>query len=79
MHKDVADEIKGIFKGPFHLDERSEIEWLETNGSGAFCCSTLIEKHDRKYHGLLVSPVDDHEGRYHILSAIDAVFHIGKD
>jgi len=46
-------------------------EWLETNGAGGFCASTAIERNDRKYHGLLVCPTAGHEGRYHILSAVD--------
>ena len=46
-------------------------EWLETNGAGAFCCSTVTERNDRKYHGLLVTPVKGREGRYHILSSVE--------
>ncbi len=54
------------------------IEWLETNNCGGFCCSTTMERNTRKYHGLLVSPVNGHEGRFHILSAVDAELRDGS-
>ena len=47
------------------------IEWLETDGAGAFACSTETERNDRKYHGLLATPIDGAEGRFHILSSVD--------
>ena len=53
-------------------------EWLETNNAGAFASSTLTERNDRKYHGLLVTPVPGHEGRYNILSAVDAFLKDGS-
>ncbi|HAK44658.1 MAG TPA: hypothetical protein DCO79_01885 [Spirochaeta sp.] len=68
------ENLDGVFRCPFLLDGKSKTEWLETNGTGAFASSTIIERNDRKYHGLLVTPIDGYEGRYHILSAVDAVF-----
>ncbi|MBI9105398.1 MAG: glycogen debranching enzyme family protein [Spirochaetales bacterium] len=56
--------------GPFELD--NDLEWLETNQAGAFCCSTVLDCPSRKYHGLLVTPIEGAEGRYHILSSVDA-------
>ena len=53
-------------------------EWLETNGSGGFCCSTDTERNERKYHGLLVCPVRGYEGRYHFLSAADSALLDGS-
>lgn len=68
----MNDELNGIFRKTVPFGESASVEWLETNNAGAFCASTIIEKHERKYHGLLVTPVEGREGRYHILSAIDA-------
>ena len=79
MSEEANREVHGIFKGPFRIEDSTQREWLETNEAGAYCCSTIIERHDRKYHGLLVSPAPGFEGRYHILSAVDAVFHADSD
>ena len=42
----------------------SKIEWLETNGTGAFAMGTVAGANTRRYHGLLVAslrpPVDRH-------------------
>ncbi|MDC7126018.1 MAG: amylo-alpha-1,6-glucosidase [Spirochaetales bacterium] len=54
------------------VEEGCRYEWLETNGAGAFASSSIIECHSRKYHGMLVTPLDGKEGRYHILSSIEA-------
>ena len=65
------DKLNGIFLKPEPYGDSSAVEWLETNNAGAFSASTLTGKNDRKYHGLLVTPVDGLEGRYHILSSVD--------
>ncbi len=62
----------GLYSGPLCLESGRDTEWLETNGAGAFAGSTIIECHTRKYHGLLVTPLPGREGRYHILSAVEA-------
>ena len=33
-------------------------EWLITNGIGGFASSTIIGANTRKYHGLLVAPLN---------------------
>ncbi|MDC7227118.1 MAG: amylo-alpha-1,6-glucosidase [Spirochaetales bacterium] len=71
--------LDGFFKAPFGLTDESCTEWLETNGIGAFASSTVIERHDRRYHGLLQTPVAEHEGRFSLLSAVDGVISAGKD
>ena len=42
-----ALEVKGDL-------ERAEIEWLHTNGAGAYAMSTVALMHTRRNHGLLV-------------------------
>ena len=47
-------------------------EILRTNRGGAFCNTTIIGCNTRKYHGLLVSPVKQHENRRFVfLSSLD--------
>ena len=63
-------KTKGIFGKPVTTGD--DVEWLETNGAGAFCSSSISDCPSRKYHGLLVTPLPGHEGRFHILSAVEA-------
>ena len=46
-------------------------EILRTNRAGAFACSTIVGCNTRKYHGLLIAPVEEMEGKYVFLSALD--------
>ena len=46
-------------------------EWLVTNGIGGFASSTIIGANTRKYHGLLVAPLNPPANRYVILSKLD--------
>ena len=47
-------------------------EVLRTNRGGSFCNTTIIGCNTRKYHGLLVCPVKQHENRrYVFLSSLD--------
>ena len=47
-------------------------EILRSNRAGSFCNTTIIGCNTRKYHGLLVSPVKQHENRrYVFLSSLD--------
>ncbi|MCP4750180.1 MAG: hypothetical protein GY866_04770 [Proteobacteria bacterium] len=54
------------------MDAGTDSEWLVTNGVGGFASSTVIDCPTRKYHGLLVTPLPGREGRFHILSAVEA-------
>lgn len=60
-----------------HILENTEkslkMEWLETNGLGAYASSTILDCHTRKYHGYFVSPIPEHTGRHVLLSKVDAV------
>lgn len=42
-------------------------EIIRTNRSGAYSCSTIIDCNTRKYHGLLICPLQNHGGQRHVL------------
>ncbi len=46
-------------------------EWLITNGIGGYASSSIIGCNTRKYHGLLVAPLNPPAMRFVILSKID--------
>lgn len=69
------NSLNGKFKAPFFPDTHGSIEWLETNNAGAYASSSIIELNNRKYHGLLVAPVEGFEGRFHILSSVDIILN----
>ena len=48
-----------------------QYEWLETNGLGGWCSSTLAGCNTRRYHGLLVAATDPPTGRTNLLSKLD--------
>jgi len=56
--------------------ERGRVEWLLTNGAGAYASSTVAQLHTRRYHGLLVAALDPPRGRHVILSHMDAVLEL---
>ncbi len=56
-----------------NLDMSMRKEYLRTNRSGAYACSTVIDCNTRKYHGLLVVPVPELDDTNHVLlSSLDA-------
>src|ERR1700747_3600593 len=46
-------------------------EWLETNGIGGFCSSTMIGLNTRRYHGLLTAATKPPVGRFVLLSKLE--------
>ena len=42
-------------------------EIVRSNRAGSYCSTTLIFCNTRKYHGLLVSPVEGLDGDRHVL------------
>jgi|APHig6443717497_1056834.scaffolds.fasta_scaffold25452_3 predicted glycogen debranching enzyme len=49
-------------------------EMIRTNRAGSYSSTTIVGCNTRKYHGLLVCPVDDFGGeRYVLLSSLDAM------
>ena len=46
-------------------------EWIITNGLGGFASSTIIGANTRKYHGLLIAPLDPPGKRHLLVSKVD--------
>ncbi|WP_430816068.1 glycogen debranching enzyme N-terminal domain-containing protein [Carboxylicivirga sp. RSCT41] len=47
-------------------------EFIRTNRAGSFASSTIINCNTRKYHGLLICPIDEFNGDNHVLlSSLD--------
>ena len=46
-------------------------EWIITNGLGGYASSTIIGMNTRKYHGLLVAPLNPPAQRYLLVSKVD--------
>ena len=47
-------------------------EILRSNRAGSYACTTVVGCNTRKYHGLLVSPLEDLDGEQHVLlSSLD--------
>ncbi|HWZ31389.1 MAG TPA: amylo-alpha-1,6-glucosidase [Bryobacteraceae bacterium] len=53
------------------FDRSSKIEWLETNGTGAFAMGTVAGVNTRRYHGLLVASLHPPVQRNVLLSRIE--------
>ena len=51
-------------------------EWIITNGLGGFASSTIIGANTRKYHGLLVAPLNPPAQRYLLVSKVDESINI---
>ena len=49
----------------------SKLEWLETNGTGAFAMGTVAGINTRRYHGLLVASLKPPVERYVLLSRVE--------
>ena len=58
-------------KDSISLENAIKKEWLLTNGIGGYSSSTMVGANTRKYHGLLVAPLDPPGKRYLILSKLD--------
>jgi len=48
--------------------QASRLEWLETNGTGAFAMGTVAGVNTRRYHALLVASLKPPVERYVLLS-----------
>ncbi|MCS7025277.1 MAG: amylo-alpha-1,6-glucosidase [Bryobacteraceae bacterium] len=49
----------------------SELEWLETNGSGGFAMGTVAGANTRRYHSLLTVSLQPPVERYNLLSRVE--------
>ncbi|MBX9600389.1 MAG: amylo-alpha-1,6-glucosidase [Bryobacteraceae bacterium] len=52
----------------------SRLEWLETNGTGAFAMGTVAGANTRRYHGLLIASLRPPVERYVLLSRVEEEF-----
>ena len=46
-------------------------EWIVTNGLGGFASSTVAGANTRRYHGILVAPLNPPAQRYLLVSKVD--------
>ena len=56
------------------LENGIKKDWIITNGIGGYSSSTILGINTRKYHGLLVAPLNPPANRYVILSKVDESF-----
>src|SRR5258708_5733510 len=49
----------------------SKLEWLETNGTGAYAMGTVAGVNTRRYHGLLVATLNPPVERYVMLARVE--------
>ncbi len=64
-------------KEDLSLENGVKKEWLVTNGIGGYSSSTILGINTRKYHGLLVAPLNPPGSRHVILSKVDECFESG--
>jgi len=57
--------------------QSSQLEWLETNGTGAFAMGTVAGVNTRRYHALLTASLKPPVERYVLLSRVDEDVEIG--
>ena len=60
-----------LSKKQIDLKECLNKEWILTNGTGAFCSSTVLGANTRRYHGLLVAPLNPPALRHLLVSKVD--------
>lgn len=56
-------------------------EILSTNRAGGYCSTSIVLSNTRKYHGLMVLPLDNFDGKNHVLLSTvhDTVIQHGKE
>jgi 4-alpha-glucanotransferase len=59
------------------LEQAERREWWLSNGLGAFAAGTVAGTLTRRYHGLLVAPVNPPLGRHLVMAKADATLHDG--
>ncbi|MDX1430920.1 MAG: amylo-alpha-1,6-glucosidase [Gammaproteobacteria bacterium] len=60
------------------LEQAERREWWLTNGRGAYAAGTVAGTLTRRYHGLLIAPLDPPLGRYLVFVKADAVVTDGE-
>ena len=67
-----------VAKEKLDLKNALEKEWIITNGIGGYASATIIGANTRKYHGLLIAPINPPSNRKLILSKLDESIEIGE-
>jgi predicted glycogen debranching enzyme len=62
-----------------NFEEAIQREWLETNGLGGFCSSSIIGCNTRRYHGLLVAATVAPAERMSLVSKLDETIVVGNE
>ncbi len=65
-------------KNKLDLEKAIKQDWIITNGIGGYSSSTILGINTRKYHGLLVAPLNPPANRHVILSKVDESFESGR-
>lgn len=62
-----------------NLEYSLQREMLATDRRGGYMSTTIVCCNTRKYHGLMVAPIDDSDRAYVLLSSVDeTVVHDGQ-
>lgn len=62
-----------------NLEYSLQREMLATDRRGGYMSTTIVCRNTRKYHGLMVAPIDDSDRAYVLLSSVDeTVVHDGQ-
>lgn len=66
-----------LSKKQLEIKNAIQKEWLITNGIGGFASSTVLGANTRRYHGLLVVPLEAPANRHLVLSKLDESIEVG--
>ncbi|MGH2354445.1 MAG: glycogen debranching enzyme N-terminal domain-containing protein, partial [Chloroflexota bacterium] len=58
-------------------EQALEREWLVTDGLGGYASGTVVGPHTRRYHGLLVAPLQPPLGRTVLLAKLEETLDLG--
>ena len=65
-----------VEKKNIDLEQGLKREWIITNGIGGYASSTILGANTRRYHGLLVAPLNPPARRFLMLSKLDESIEI---
>lgn len=68
-----------IFKVNLRIRDCIDKEYLKTNGIGGYSMATVAGLNTRRYHGVLVAPLDPPAQRHVIVSKLDEYVEIGDN
>ena len=68
-----------VTKKQIDLKECLGKEWILSNGTGGFCSSTIVGANTRRYHGLLVAPLNPPAKRHLLVSKVDESITVGEE